>query len=57
MILMDGKIFNSQGAPDGLILVGPVAREPVFVLYLHCERFGLFVRSSQLLGKRTPLPE
>ena len=49
-------LVTQQPTPDGLILVSPVARESVFVLYLHCERFGLFVRSSQLLGKRTPLP-
>lgn len=28
----------------------PLAREFIFVLYLHRERFGLFVRFSQLLG-------
>src|SRR6516165_8749686 len=33
-----------------------VAREFVFVFYLHRERCGLFVRLSQLLRKRTPFP-
>src|SRR3979411_3160506 len=41
---------------DGLVAVSAVARELVFVFYLHRERCGLFVRLSQLLRKRAPFP-
>src|SRR6267378_4232052 len=41
---------------DGLVVVSAVAREFVFVFYLHRERRGLLVRLSQLLRKRTPFP-
>ena len=40
----------------GLIGISVLAGEFVFVFYLHRERRGLFVRLSQLLRKRTPLP-
>src|SRR6266446_2693579 len=41
---------------DGFVVVSAVTREFVFVFYLHRERCGLLVRLSQLVRKRTPLP-
>jgi len=40
-----------------LILVSPVAREFAFVLYLHCERFGLFVRFDATLSEADAISE
>src|SRR5260370_1069936 len=50
------ETFFSQPLFDGLVGVSAVAREFVFVFYLHRERCGLFVRLSQLLRKGTPFP-
>jgi hypothetical protein len=44
-------------ALDGLVGIGTSPSEFVFVFYLHRELCSLFVRLSQLLGKRTPLPD
>ena len=39
-----------------MIRICALAGEFVFIFYLHRERCGLFVRLSELLRKRTPLP-
>jgi hypothetical protein len=44
-----------SGFTSPMMWVGAVAREFVFVFYLHRESFGLFVRLSLLLRKPTPL--
>jgi hypothetical protein len=51
------RIDSSGATPDNLILVSPVARDFVFVLYLHCERFGLFVRFDATLSEADAISE